>query len=267
MSNAAPPPTSGADPLRRHDRARRRSRGRRRRRPFRHLSEDLARSRPPERSRDSLASPFMSAPEAPRCLGRRERRGPGAQVVAAPASVAPPDADRAPISPATVREVHENAPAGGAAGRGYRVPERAEDLRRRPPRHHGRDVPCGRQSRDKAIRQNAGPSGCGKSTILRLIAGLTPQHPPRRGRCREGAPVGGRAPTAGWCFRITRVRQPHGAGQRGVRARVPGVDRCERYERAREGDREVGSMRGATSTSSPTSSRAGVRQRVAMPAR
>jgi NitT/TauT family transport system ATP-binding protein len=26
-----------------------------------------------------------------------------------------------------------------------------------------------------------GPSGCGKSTILRLIAGLTPQHPPTRG--------------------------------------------------------------------------------------
>ena len=28
-----------------------------------------------------------------------------------------------------------------------------------------------------------GPSGCGKSTILRLIAGLRPQHPPTVARC------------------------------------------------------------------------------------
>src|SRR5947209_3031441 len=35
-----------------------------------------------------------------------------------------------------------------------------------------------------------GPSGCGKSTILRLIAGLSPQHPPTSGDVLvQGAPV------------------------------------------------------------------------------
>jgi len=35
-----------------------------------------------------------------------------------------------------------------------------------------------------------GPSGCGKSTILRLIAGLTPQHPPTSGEVLvQGQPV------------------------------------------------------------------------------
>lgn len=35
-----------------------------------------------------------------------------------------------------------------------------------------------------------GPSGCGKSTILRLIAGLTPQHPPTSGQVLvQGQPV------------------------------------------------------------------------------
>jgi NitT/TauT family transport system ATP-binding protein len=40
-----------------------------------------------------------------------------------------------------------------------------------------------------------GPSGCGKSTILRLIAGLDPQHPPTEGEVRVlGRPI--RAPGA-----------------------------------------------------------------------
>ena len=35
-----------------------------------------------------------------------------------------------------------------------------------------------------------GPSGCGKSTILRLIAGLEPQHPPTFGTVKvQGEPV------------------------------------------------------------------------------
>ena len=50
-----------------------------------------------------------------------------------------------------------------------------------------------------------GPSGCGKSTILRLIAGLEPQHPPTDGR----SPGAGRtghwvpAPIEAWCSRTT----------------------------------------------------------------
>ena len=58
-----------------------------------------------------------------------------------------------------------------------------------------------------------GPSGCGKSTILRLIAGLEPQHPPttgdvlvlgqagRNSRCRPRHGVSG----------LHVVRQSHGA--------------------------------------------------------
>ena len=37
-----------------------------------------------------------------------------------------------------------------------------------------------------------GPSGCGKSTVLRLVAGLEPQHPPTSGRVTVlGRPVVG----------------------------------------------------------------------------
>ena len=50
-----------------------------------------------------------------------------------------------------------------------------------------------------------GPSGCGKSTVLRLIAGLRPQHPPTAGE-RAGAGEAGHAvpaPTAAWSSRTT----------------------------------------------------------------
>ena len=46
-----------------------------------------------------------------------------------------------------------------------------------------------------------GPSGCGKSTILRLIAGLEPQHPPTLGRVLVlGNPVLGPGPDRGMVF-------------------------------------------------------------------
>ena len=50
-----------------------------------------------------------------------------------------------------------------------------------------------------------GPSGCGKSTILRLIAGLRPQHPPtpRRGAGLRPAGRAARARTAAWSSRTT----------------------------------------------------------------
>lgn len=46
-----------------------------------------------------------------------------------------------------------------------------------------------------------GPSGCGKSTILRMIAGLSPQHPPSTGRVEVfGKPVGGAGADRGMVF-------------------------------------------------------------------
>jgi len=46
-----------------------------------------------------------------------------------------------------------------------------------------------------------GPSGCGKSTILRLIAGLAPQHPPTHGAVRVlSHPVQGPGPDRGMVF-------------------------------------------------------------------
>lgn len=46
-----------------------------------------------------------------------------------------------------------------------------------------------------------GPSGCGKSTILRLIAGLEPQHPPTLGQVLvQGTPVAGPGADRGMVF-------------------------------------------------------------------
>ena len=46
-----------------------------------------------------------------------------------------------------------------------------------------------------------GPSGCGKSTVLRMIAGLEPQHPPTTGAVLvSGKPVLGPGPDRGMVF-------------------------------------------------------------------
>ena len=69
-----------------------------------------------------------------------------------------------------------------------------------------------------------GPSGCGKSTILRLIAGLRPQHPPTSGDVLVfGQPV--QRPGAGPRHGLSglhQLRSPQRARQRRLRPRMPG---------------------------------------------
>ncbi len=69
-----------------------------------------------------------------------------------------------------------------------------------------------------------GPSGCGKSTILRLIAGLPPQHPPTAGEVLVQGVAGrrpGRRPRHGLPG-LHQLRPPHGAGEHHLRPGVPG---------------------------------------------
>src|SRR5262245_46713327 len=87
-----------------------------------------------------------------------------------------------------------------------------------------------------------GPSGCGKSTVLRLIAGLAPQHPATRGTVLVyGAPVAGPGADRGMVFQDytsfdNRTVEDNVAF--GLECR--GMSRRERRERAREWIRKVG---------------------------
>ena len=69
-----------------------------------------------------------------------------------------------------------------------------------------------------------GPSGCGKSTILRLIAGLPPQHPPTSGEVLvQNQPVVGPGcrPRHGLPG-LHQLRSPHRAGEHHLRPGMPG---------------------------------------------
>ena len=87
-----------------------------------------------------------------------------------------------------------------------------------------------------------GPSGCGKSTVLRLIAGLGPQHPATSGEVLvNGAPVVEPGPDRGFVFQ-DYTNFPHRTVLENVAfglecAHVP---EKERLERAAEWVRKVG---------------------------
>jgi NitT/TauT family transport system ATP-binding protein len=111
-----------------------------------------------------------------------------------------------------------------------------------------------------------GPSGCGKSTILRLIAGLSPQHPPTAGTILvKGQPVLGPGADRGMVFqdytsfdnRTVEDNVAFGLECRGVAAR-------ERYERAREWIRKVGLSVERDAQKYPHELSGGMRQRVAI---
>jgi NitT/TauT family transport system ATP-binding protein len=111
-----------------------------------------------------------------------------------------------------------------------------------------------------------GPSGCGKSTILRLIAGLEPQHPPTFGEVLvDGKPVTGAGADRGMVF-----QDYTSFDHRSVRDNVAfglecrGVSRRERYERADLWIEKVGLSVKHDADKYPHELSGGMRQRVAI---
>jgi len=111
-----------------------------------------------------------------------------------------------------------------------------------------------------------GPSGCGKSTVLRLIAGLTPQHPATSGTVLvQGKPVVAPGADRGMVFqdyssfdnRTVQDNVAFGLECRGVAA-------DERRERAREWIRKVGLDVDRDAGKYPHQLSGGMRQRVAI---
>ena len=111
-----------------------------------------------------------------------------------------------------------------------------------------------------------GPSGCGKSTVLRLIAGLTPQHPATSGTVLvQGKPVVAPGADRGMVFqdyssfdnRTVEDNVAFGLECRGVGA-------SERRERAREWIRKVGLDVDRDAGKYPHQLSGGMRQRVAI---
>ena len=111
-----------------------------------------------------------------------------------------------------------------------------------------------------------GPSGCGKSTVLRLIAGLTPQHPPTTGSVLVGGkPVLAPGADRGMVFqdyssfdnRTVEDNVAFGLECRGVGAK-------ERSERARDWIRKVGLDVDRDAGKFPHQLSGGMRQRVAI---
>ncbi len=111
-----------------------------------------------------------------------------------------------------------------------------------------------------------GPSGCGKSTVLRLIAGLRPQHPPTRGEVLvDGVRVGGPGADRGMVFqdytsfdhRTVLDNVAFGLECRGVRKE-------QRYDEARQWIDRVGLSVANDQGKYPHELSGGMRQRVAI---
>lgn len=111
-----------------------------------------------------------------------------------------------------------------------------------------------------------GPSGCGKSTVLRLIAGLVPQHPATTGKVEVmGSPVQGTGPDRGFVFqdytsfdnRSVLDNITFGLECRGEPASI-------REQQAREWIRKVGLDVDRDTHKYPHELSGGMRQRVAL---
>lgn len=111
-----------------------------------------------------------------------------------------------------------------------------------------------------------GPSGCGKSTILRLIAGLEPQHPATTGDVLVfGKPVEGPGADRGMVFQdYTSFDHRSVLGNIAFGLECQGVARNERNELARHWINQVGLDVAKDSEKYPHELSGGMRQRVAI---
>ncbi|GAB5442742.1 MAG: ABC transporter ATP-binding protein [Fuerstiella sp.] len=111
-----------------------------------------------------------------------------------------------------------------------------------------------------------GPSGCGKSTILRMIAGLQPQHPPTTGEVLvDGLPVHGPGPDRGMVFQdYTSFDHRTVLDNIAFGLECRGVAWNERYQRALEWIAKVGLDPQADAGKYPHELSGGMRQRVAI---
>lgn len=111
-----------------------------------------------------------------------------------------------------------------------------------------------------------GPSGCGKSTILRLIAGLGPQHPPTSGEVLvKRRPVSGPGADRGMVFQdYTSFDNRSVEDNIAFGLECQGVPTRERRERAREWIGKVGLSVDRDARKYPHELSGGMRQRVAI---
>ncbi len=111
-----------------------------------------------------------------------------------------------------------------------------------------------------------GPSGCGKSTILRLIAGLSPQHPPTEGTVKVwGESVTGPGADRGMVFQdYTSFSNRTVLDNVAFGLECEGVPKKERYERAIEWIGKVGLSPDHDPHKYPHELSGGMKQRVAI---
>jgi NitT/TauT family transport system ATP-binding protein len=111
-----------------------------------------------------------------------------------------------------------------------------------------------------------GPSGCGKSTVLRLIAGLSPQHPATSGQVLvDGKPILGPGADRGMVFQdYTSFDHRTVEGNVGFGLECRGDDRDKRRELAREWIAKVGLSVENDADKYPHQLSGGMRQRVAI---
>jgi ABC-type nitrate/sulfonate/bicarbonate transport system ATPase subunit len=111
-----------------------------------------------------------------------------------------------------------------------------------------------------------GPSGCGKSTILRLIAGLTPQHPPTTGEVLvQGAAVLGPGADRGMVFQdYTSFDHRSVLENIAFGLECQGVSRRQREQLGRQWIAHVGLSVETDAEKYPHELSGGMRQRVAI---